>query len=80
MPVEAPNAAMGVGRALRLEQARGPSTAARTNLGSCRSGNCTFRWQHPNLGCCHLGKCPWEVAACELPLVKYLTSFFKCRH
>ena len=27
---------------LQLEQARGPSAAARTNLGSCRLENCTF--------------------------------------
>ena len=34
-----PQAAMGWGRALRLEWARGPSAAARTDLGSCRLGS-----------------------------------------
>ena len=50
------------GPALRLGRERGPSGAARTDLGSCRFGNCT------------LVKIPWEVAAWEKSLGKFLTS------
>ena len=58
----------GGGRALRLEQTKGPSAAleqtrgasavAGTDLGSCRLGNCTF------------GKLPLE----KISLGKYFTS------
>ena len=37
---------------LRLEQARGPSAAARTDLESCHLGNCTVGKKYP-----------WKVAA-----------------
>jgi len=42
-------------------------------------------WEIAHLGSCHLGKYAWEVASCEKPLGKYLTSvqlssslFIKC--
>jgi len=41
----------------------GPSTEAKTNLESCRLGNCTF-WKFPLgkifLGSCRFGKFLWE--------------------
>ena len=72
-PSDAPQAAMGAerygqdglgGRVRWLEHVGvGPSAAARTNLGSLRLENCTF-CKFPigktSLGCCHLGKYPWE--------------------
>ena len=43
-----PQAARGWGRALRLEWARGPSAAARTDFGSCRLGS--FHLENYSLG------------------------------
>ena len=46
-------------QALRLEQAKGPSAAARPDLGICHTGNCTVgKLSHEKipLGSCHLGK------------------------
>ena len=51
------------GRAPRLEQAGGPSAAARTDLGSCRLKKCIFRnlpFGTIPLGSCHLRKCLLE--------------------
>ena len=42
-------------RALRLEQAGGPSAAARRDIGSCHLGFCTFG--KLTLGKIHLGSC-----------------------
>ena len=55
------------GRALPLEQARTPWSAARTDLGSCSLENLF-------LGSCNLRKFPWEIAAWKMPLGEYLTS------
>ena len=63
-----PSAAARIGykrRALRLVQARGQSAVARTDLGSFRMVNCIF-------GKLPLEKYPWEVAAWEKPLEKYV--------
>ena len=56
----------GRGQALRLEQARGPSAAARAGEGAKRLGNSTFgKW--------HLVKYPLEVAAL---IFQFLKDFF----
>ena len=64
MPSKGPQAAIGGQSAA----AKGPSTAARTDLESCRLGNCTFgklQLGKIPLGSCNLGKYPWEVATWE---------------
>ena len=50
------------GPALRLGRERGPSGAARTDLGSCRLGNCTQ------------GKYPGKLPLGKKSLGKFLTS------
>ena len=55
MPSKGPQAAIGGQSAA----AKGPSTAARTDLESCRLGNCTFgklQLGKIPLGSCNLGK------------------------
>ena len=69
MPSKGPQAAIGGQSAA----AKGPSTAARTDLESCRLGNCTFgklQLGKIPLGSCNLGKYPWEVATWENTLGK----------
>jgi len=53
---------------LRLEQAKGPSTAARTDNWKVAT------WEIAQLGSCHLIKYPWKVAAWERAFEKYLSS------
>ena len=63
---------------LRLEQARGPSTAARVGYGgrALRLGQTweVASWEILHLGSCHLGKYPWEVAGWKRPFGKNLTT------
>ena len=76
------------GQSSRLELTRRPSAAARTDLESCRSGNCTvgkLSLGKIPMGSFHLGRYRWEVATWEnnvgkLPhgkkhLGKYRTSW-----
>ena len=72
-PSEAPQATIGAercgkdglgGQAPRLEQVGVSSAAARTDLGSCRLGNCI------HLGSCLSGKFPCEGSTWENTLGK----------
>jgi len=62
---------------LRLGWAKGPSAAVRTGCGPSTADRTDLEvaaWDIADLGSCHLGKKPWEIATWEKSLGKYLTS------